>query len=354
MSAQAHANILLIRAHESFTTPSGSGLLLTSGETSSGHLQRQLGIVNFAQGTYRAITADTNSYVRPSLAANLKSFVATQVQTRTDFSIAPANAPEQAHPLVLSSKQPLWAWDWTSDGKLVLPQGGEIRIVDPAGGETLIFSDPKEVPDQVTSCGEKYLILRIIGRSGKASTNLWRLDSSGGNQTQLTSGMSEADPSCSRDGQWVYFVDRADGNNLKRISINGGTPEIILKTGVGLYGISPDGKFILTTEVREFDHKLMLRVDSTVTHQTEYHDIDQRALEGEKFSPDGKSIVYIVREKGVDNLWMQPLDGSMRKQLTHYTTDRIGQFEYSPDGAKLAIERVHTESDAILFRDSAQ
>ncbi|HWY41955.1 MAG TPA: protein kinase [Candidatus Sulfotelmatobacter sp.] len=333
----------------------GSGLLATSGETSSGHLQRQLGIVNFAQGTYRAITADTNTYVRPSLAANAQSFVATQVQTRTDFSIALANNPEQTHPLALSSKQPIWRWDWAADGKLIIPQGGEIRAINTAGGENLIFSDPKEVPDQLTSCGDgKYLILRFIGRSGKAAANLWRMDGNGGNQVQLTSGMSEADPSCSPDGKWVYYVDRADGNNLKRVSIDGGTPEVILKTGVGLYSVSPDGKFILTTEVREFDHKLMLRVDSTENHATQYHDMDQRAQEGAKFMPDGKSVAYIVREKGVDNLWMQPLDGSQHKQMTHYATDRIGAFGYSRDGAKLAIERVHYESDAILFRDSPQ
>lgn len=333
----------------------GGGLLLTSGQTSSGHLQRQLGIVNYVQGTYRAITADTNNYVRPSLAANAQSFVATQVQTRTDFSIAPASSPEQAHSLVLSSKQPMWRWDWMADGRLLIPQGGEIRAVDPAGGENLIFSDPKEVPDQLTACGDgKYLILRIIGRSGKAAANLWRMDGNGGNQVQLTSGMSEADPSCSPDGKWVYYVDRADGNNLKRVSVDGGTPEVVLKTGVGLYCLSPDGQFILTTEVREFDHKLMLRVDSTENHTTQYHDIDHRAQEGAKFMPDGKSVAYIVREKGVDNLWMQPLDGSMRKQMTHYTTDRIGAFGYSRDGAKLAIERQHVESDAILFRDSPQ
>ncbi len=70
--------------------------------------------------------------------------------------------------------------------------------------------------------------------------------------------------------------------------------------------------------------------------------------------PDGKSVAYIVREKGVDNLWMQGLDGSSRKQLTHNKTDRIGAFAYSPDGTKLAIERVHAESDAILFRDAQQ
>ncbi|HWZ98027.1 MAG TPA: protein kinase [Candidatus Dormibacteraeota bacterium] len=333
----------------------GTGLLVTSAEAASGHLQRQLGIVNYAQGTYRAITADTNTYVRPSLAANAQSFAATQVQSTTDFSIAPANAPQDAHPLVLSSRQPIWRWDWTPDGKLVLPQGGDIRIVNPAGGENLVFSDPKEVPDQVTSCGDgKYLIIRVIGRGGKAATNLWRMDAGGGNQVKLTFGLSEADPSCSPDGKWVYYVDRADGNHLKRVPVDGGTSQVVLNAGVGLYDLSPDGKFVLTTEVREFDHRLMLREDSTETHATQYRDIDQRAQEGARYLPDQKSVAYIVREKGVDNLWMQPLDGSARKQLTHYTADRIGAFGYSRDGSKLAIERLHIESDAILFRDSAQ
>jgi hypothetical protein len=332
----------------------GDGLLVTNMEATGGRLQRQLGIVAYPHGTYRAITADTNTYIRPSLAANSQSFVATQVQSRAEFSIAPAASPEEAHPLVLSSKQMVWRWDWTEGGKLALPQGGEIRIVDPAGGEALVFSGQNVVPDQVASCGEKYLVVRIIGRAGKAAANLWRIDANGGNQVQLTFGKSEADPHCSPDGEFVYYVDRADGNHVKRISIDGGTPEVVLNGGVGLFDLSPDGKFLLTTEVREFDHKLMLREDSTETKATQYRDIDQRAQEGAKYAPDGKSVAYIVREKGVDNLWKQPLDGSLHKQLTHYKDDRIGAFGFSRDGVKLAIERIHVESDAILFRDSPQ
>src|SRR5579859_2984422 len=329
----------------------GSGILVTDMGPSAGRLQRQLGVVSFPQGVFRSITADTNSYTKPSVAANSKSFVATQVQTHFDFSIAPAHSPEEAHPLVLSSKQAIWRWDWTQDGKLALPQGGEIHIVNPPGGENLIFSGEKEVPDQVASCGN-YLIVRLIGHEGKASTNLWRIDAGGGNQTRLTSGLSEADPRCSPDGKFVYFVDRADGNQVKRISADGGTPETVINKGVGIYDVSPDGKFLLTTEVREFDHKLMLREDSTETKATQYRDIDQRAQEGAKYAPDGKSVAYIVREKGVDNLWKQPLDGSPHKQMTHYKTDRIGTFGFSRDGLKLAIERIHVESDAFLFRDS--
>jgi serine/threonine protein kinase len=331
--------------------PDSSGILVTSRQASAGHLQLQLGIVSPQQGSYRPITADTNTYIRPSLAANGKSFAATQVQSRFEFSIAPANSPEDANPLALSSKQAVWRWDWTQEGKLVLPQGGEIRIVDLAGSENRIFSGVKEIPDEAASCGN-YIIVRLIGHDGKAATNLWRLDAGGGNQTQLTSGLSEADPRCSPDGKFVYFVDRADGNQVKRISVDGGTPEVMIKKGVGIYDISPDGKFLLTTEVREFDHKLMLREDSTETKTTQYRDIDQRAQETSRYMPDGKSVTYIVREKGVDNLWTQQLDGTGRKQLTHYKSDKIGAFAYSRDGSKIAIEKVHTESDAILFRDA--
>jgi Tol biopolymer transport system component len=128
----------------------------------------------------------------------------------------------------------------------------------------------------------------------------------------------------------------------------------MLNGGVGVFDLSPDGRFLLTMEVREFDHKLMLREDSTEMKATQYHDIDQRAQEGAKYAPDAKSVVYLVREKGIDNLWKQSLDGSARKQMTRFKEDRIGAFGFSRDGIKLAIERLHIESDAILFRDSPQ
>jgi len=39
-------------------------------------------------------------------------------------------------------------------------------------------------------------------------------------------------------------------------------------------------------------------------------EFDQRGLPGLAFLPSGKAVVYMVREKGVDNLWIQPLDGT--------------------------------------------
>jgi Tol biopolymer transport system component len=98
----------------------------------------------------------------------------------------------------------------------------------------------------------------------------------------------------------------------------------------------------------------MARIDSVETRQLTYGDMDQRALPDQlAFAPDGKGIVYVVREKGVDNLWLQPLSGSLHKQLTHFKKDKTFRFAFSPDGSKIAIESGEVESDAVMLHDQS-
>jgi len=64
--------------------------------------------------------------------------------------------------------------------------------------------------------------------------------------------------------------------------------------------------------------------------------------------------VYVVREKGVDNLWLQPLDGKTHRQLTHFKTNRTFRYAFSPDGSKIAMECGQAESDAVLLHDESK
>jgi Tol biopolymer transport system component len=73
---------------------------------------------------------------------------------------------------------------------------------------------------------------------------------------------------------------------------------------------------------------------------------------GVQFIPDGKAVAYPIRENGVDNLWVQPLDGSAGRQITHFTSDQIDSFHWSPDGKNLALLRSHSESDVVLLQES--
>jgi hypothetical protein len=47
-------------------------------------------------------------------------------------------------------------------------------------------------------------------------------------------------------------------------------------------------------------------------------------------------------------------DTKLGRRVTHFTSERIGAYLYSKDGAKLSVERGHSESDAVLLRGMAK
>jgi eukaryotic-like serine/threonine-protein kinase len=332
--------------------PDGSALLVSATTAATGFLRNQLGIVSFPGGDFRLLTTDTNDYVHPSISADGRSITASQVQGKFEIAIAPAGSPEKLAPIKLPSNLPTWGWDWTPDAQLLVVQGPDIRMVNPAGGDRIVFFEPRYPMDQVTSCANgHYVVFRTLGRSGGAETNFWRVDSNGTNSTRLTLGLNERVPACSNDGKWLYYLDAAENHFLKRIPIEGGSPETIIKSPAEPYALSPDGKTVATFEVRESDHVPMLAVYSVETGKKSAVEFDPRGLPSLGFMPSGKAILYLVREKGVDNLWVQPLDGTPRHPLTHFSAERIAGYAFSKDGAQLGLKRGHVESDAVLLRD---
>ena len=69
------------------------------------------------------------------------------------------------------------------------------------------------------------------------------------------------------------------------------------------------------------------------------------------FTPDGRAVAYIIRDKGVDNIFAQPIDGSAGRQITNFTSEHITQFQWSPDRKTLAVARSHDTSDVVLLRE---
>ena len=75
---------------------------------------------------------------------------------------------------------------------------------------------------------------------------------------------------------------------------------------------------------------------------------------GARFSPDGRSVVYVIRENGIGNLWMQPIDGAPGHQITKFTSGLIAGFRWSPDRKTLAVMRTHKTSDVVVLRDTTE
>jgi Tol biopolymer transport system component len=83
---------------------------------------------------------------------------------------------------------------------------------------------------------------------------------------------------------------------------------------------------------------------------------DQRISGAASFTPDGRALVYPVREAGVDNLWLQPLDASASaaKRITNFTSDLIDVYHFSLDGKQLGVLQRHAVSDVVLLRDTSK
>jgi hypothetical protein len=65
---------------------------------------------------------------------------------------------------------------------------------------------------------------------------------------------------------------------------------------------------------------------------------------------------YRIVEKlygGVDNIWLQPLDGSKARPITNFTSEQIGGFARPSDDKRLVVGRSQSVSDVILLRDSS-
>ncbi len=180
-----------------------------------------------------------------------------------------------------------------------------------------------------------------------------------GHLKQLTSGKLDTYPVCSPDSRWVYFIDREGGDKLSRVPIDGGPSQVVAAPPVSSsaisFDISSDGKQIFFPTLEHAgEHKERLAVVQTDSGKLVMKDFDHFRFGLLRLSRDDKAVVYPARDNGVDNLWLQPLDGSKGKYLTSFKTEHIYDFHWSFDGKQLALVRGHTESDVVLLRSAQQ
>jgi hypothetical protein len=130
----------------------------------------------------------------------------------------------------------------------------------------------------------------------------------------------------------VYY-ENLDTLKIFRVPIDGGTPEPVAGTALsgGLsaqpgLGLSPDGKFLAFFAASD-DPKMpvgklvLVPLDAGPKPDVKLLDPDPGIQRFPQFTPDGKSLVYIIRAKGTDNIWLHPLDGSLGHQITNFQAD---------------------------------
>jgi serine/threonine protein kinase/Tol biopolymer transport system component len=336
--------------------PDGSGILLAAREKSSA--PSQLWIVGYPDGQVRRITNDLGDYLSASISLDGNTIASVQKNSIAHVWVADSKKLDNEKQVSSGRSDGISGLTWTPDEHIVYTtnaaQNIALFIMDADGENARQLSfdqNPRNAPEACEG-----------GRSVVYSTNLegpwhlWKLDLQSGASVKLTNGFGEIDASCPQNGDFVtYKQQESDGTaHIWKLPLSGG-PSVKVSDLIALTGPvnSPDGRHLAFPAIqKDGTVKVVVLSTETAAQETQF-DIPPTLDSGShtvSWTPDNRSIAISDRRSGVANLWALPIFVKGKpEQLTHFTSGMIWNFQWSPNGNKLAIARGSDDSDVVLL-----
>lgn len=337
----------------------GSGVVLTAWDSNSEVMSDQIWLMTYPAGETRRVTNDVNGYLGVGVSADARVIAASESTPARNFWVAPGGDWMQARRITNGSGE-LYSdrlgLAWTPDGRIVYStrRGGNpgvwVMAADGTQQRQLTFDGGADSQPSVSPDGRQ--VVFVSSRAGR--NQLWRVEADGSNLTPLAETEGVRAPDFFPDGRWVVYEGEARGEpRLWRVSDGGGTPVQLTQEAALLPAVSPDGELIacLMPNGAPGPARLTLlsAVDGRVVRQ--FESLVPKNTPALRWSPDGRSVTYVVTREGASNIWGQPIDGGEPRALTDWKADLIYRFDWSKDG-RLLCERGTTVSDVILMRDT--
>jgi eukaryotic-like serine/threonine-protein kinase len=200
-----------------------------------------------------------------------------------------------------------------------------------------------------SACGDGSLVYQTFTDD---RTAIWRMDADGSNPRVIVGDGNPVSPECSPDSTWIAYVRRRSDQQMVavRSPIGGGTPtELIANLSRDNVHISPDGSLVESIVWDLASNGTVVQVVSATGGPVRYSLKIPAVASEPLWSPDGKSLHYLLSRGGVVNIWEQPLAGGPPRQVTSFKDRLIGRFAWSRDGKQLAVLRGITAFDIVLM-----
>jgi eukaryotic-like serine/threonine-protein kinase len=345
----------------------------------------QLWTVSIPQGERRRVTNDLANWgIRIDTTRDSKRAAAVQWSLSANIWEGAAASPSAAQPIT-AGEMPLVAAVPGTAGKILAVSGdGRLWILNEDGTERRPFSNLRDVAPPVM-CGQFAVLTAYafgVGEDSQADAgrvngtkmaggrfvvqrsyqsgpaNIVRIDADGVNATSLASGLVYS-PTCSPDGKFLFYVLLGSPEKILRMSIEGGEATVVGEVpGRAIRGtmrVSPDGQFLaFPYDLYVPTPTMKLAVISINSGRVEKIFASPPGVYREaclRWSPDSKALQYLLTTGDVTNIWEQPLTGGTLKQVTDFTSGRIFDFNWSPDGKQLLMSRGEISSDVVLLSD---
>ncbi len=329
--------------------PEGNAMLLALGDREG---RGQLWAVSYPGKQVRRLTNDLSDYdSRTDLTRDGNALVAIGGTVISNLWISLGGDSSRALQIT-SQSLPLNSVTEAPSGKLLANSGGKLWAFTPNGKQREPFTDLDSVGDP-TVCNR--FVLLSSRRSGTAE--LMRFDADGSNPTKLASGDLADRVVCSPDGKYVFYLEVGPPQKIFRVSVEGGSPvetaRVLGENVVGRMSISSDGK-MLTYPFEEFTPTPKMKlaiIPAEGGPPVKILDVPGGVYSDGSplWSPNGKSLDYILTQNGSSNIWEQPLDGGPPRQVTTFSSGRIFDFNWSRDRKRLLLARGEVSSDVVLL-----
>jgi dipeptidyl aminopeptidase/acylaminoacyl peptidase len=329
----------------------------------------QIGFLRDTDWNIEPITRDTNRYSTLTLSADGRT-LATVLQRNYATISGLSQAGRwfgEPHQLLSQSNEfnEGSVVSWSADRNLLVSNYSRLFKLGADGkSQTQLLEDSGAFIIKRSSCGTGYSLLSWGYHGGTKTLNIWRVTANGSSPLKLTDGAWDESPTCSADQKWVYYIDGLS-DHISRVPLDRssraeaifGMPQgyDLIPEIADLLDVSPDGNS-LAIPLAETKGGAVRIALFELGSSSPPRMLDATHFSGEclQFTSDSKSVAYSIRENGVDNVWVQPLDGSAGHPITDFKSEQIWSFSLSPDGKSLAVLRGHYDSDVVLLQESKQ
>jgi Tol biopolymer transport system component len=161
----------------------------------------------------------------------------------------------------------------------------------------------------------------------------------------------QGSPAWTPDGRSVTSAADDHGvPHLFRIPLDGRSPTLFVHEYSADPAWSPDGRFVVYSGA-DIGTTFPLKA---ATAEAAAHPLPALTLtRGARhlaFVPGGRALVFLRGEIQHKNLWLMDLDSGAERQLTNLPSDfDIRDFDISPDGRDVVLERQQERSDVVLL-----
>ena len=323
-------------------------LVISANESSSSPFR--LWRINTSDGAVQPITSDVADYQGVSISG--KNIVTIKTTLQWHLWISKPHNLQQAKEI--TSGIGLFGLTWTRSGRIVYSSmaSNDLNIsrINPDGSDLVqltINSGENYTP--AASADGRYIVF-ASNRKGQGQFNLWRMNANDGSDpVQLTFTDGNFYPSISPDHQWVAFDKQTDSiMSAWKVPLQGGEA-VKLSERYRMPVFSPDGQLIACRYDEDSDTYDVAIFPAQGGEPLQHFKVPKQEYQSVRWFQDSRHLTYVKNDNGSSNIWSYDLDTGAEKQLTHFNSEQIYAYAWSPDYTQVACQRGIKSSDVTII-----